>query len=74
MSCSGSSVRAAQASNRHILALESDPKLYESILLPLTAPSQPPSQIADVTLAMEEANIAGSDSDQGSPIEDLFCE
>lgn len=70
----GSSIRAAQASNRHILALENDAKLFEFVLLPLKAPSTPRTQMEDVTDALEEANIAGSDSDSGSPIVDLFCE
>jgi hypothetical protein len=35
MFCIGSSIKAARSSNRHILALEADSKLFEEVLEPL---------------------------------------
>jgi hypothetical protein len=36
--CEGASIRAARACNRHIVALESDSKLFNEVLKPLVAP------------------------------------
>jgi hypothetical protein len=33
--CVGSSIKAAHSSNRHVLALEADSKLFEEVLEPL---------------------------------------
>ena len=67
---SGASVRAAQASNRHILALESDRKVFDAVLVPLRTPPPAPTQVANV----EDTQISESDSDSGSPIRDIHCE
>jgi hypothetical protein len=65
--CAGASIRAARACNRHIVALESDSKLFAEVLKPLIAPqprSAPP----------ETAHITLPDSDDETvPDEPLDC-
>ena len=61
----GSSIRAAHSSNRHILALESDAKLFDEVLKPLQTPISV-SKTLDSTTSCD-----GMEVDDDSPIEDV---
>jgi hypothetical protein len=61
----GSSIKAAHSSNRLILALESDAKLFDEVLKPLQTPP-PVSKALDSTTTCD-----GMEIDDDSPIEDV---
>ncbi len=65
MSYTGSSIKAAHSSNRHILALESDAKLFDEVLKPLQTPTII-SKALDSTTTDD-----GMEIDDDSPIEDV---
>ena len=61
----GASIRAAQSSNRHIVALESDVTLFEEVLKPLqTLPSSSKTMEFD-------SGEGGMESDGDSPVRDV---
>ena len=60
----GSSIRAAQSSNRHILALERDATLFEEVLKPLQTP---PSSSKTLNFDTSEG---GMESNGHSPVQD----
>jgi len=62
---SGSSIKAAHSSNGHILALESDAKLFDEVLKPLQTPITV-SKTLDSTTTCD-----GMDIDDDSLIEDV---
>jgi hypothetical protein len=64
MFCVGSSIKAAHSSNRHILALEADSKLFEEVLEPLKK-ATPLSKSRDI-----EMSGNSSEDDEGTPAKD----
>jgi hypothetical protein len=64
MFCIGSSIKAASSSNRHILALEADSKLFEEVLEPLKK-ARPLSKSHDM-----EISGNSSEDDEDTPAMD----
>jgi hypothetical protein len=52
----GSSIKAARSSNRHILALEADSKLFEGVLEPLKK-ATPESKSHDIDMSGNSSEV-----------------
>jgi hypothetical protein len=70
--CVGSSIKAAHSSNRHILALEADSKLFEEVLEPLKK-ATPLSKYRDTDMSGNSFEDHEDTPALGQPFIDL-CE
>jgi hypothetical protein len=72
MFCIGSSMKAARSSNRHILALEADSKLFEEVLKPLKE-ARPLSKCHDTEMSGNSSEDDEDTPTMDQPLIDL-CE
>jgi hypothetical protein len=72
MFCIGSSIKAARSSNRHILALEADSKLFEEVLEPLKK-ARPLSKSHDTEMSRNSSEDDEDTPAMDQPLIDL-CE